>query len=131
MSFLLDTSVCVGAIRRRPDVERRLRGYDPSDLAVSVVTVLELLFGAGISQAPEQNRQQVEAFLSGITVLDLKRESTERAAATRIAMRRAGLSVSDFDLLIAATAMVHERTVMTSDRNFLRIPGLQVEDWTT
>ena len=131
MSFLIDTSVCVGAIRRLPDVERRLRGYDPSDLAVSVVTVLELLFGAGISQIPELNRQQVEGFLAGMMVLDIKRDVAERAATTRVLMRRSGLSVSDFDLLIAATAMVYDRTLMTGDRNFLRIPGLTVEDWTT
>jgi tRNA(fMet)-specific endonuclease VapC len=130
VSFLIDTSVCVGAIRRLPDFERRLRGYDPSELAVSVVTVLELLFGAGISQAPELNRQQVEEFLGGMLILDIKRDIADRAAATRVLMRRSGLGVSDFDLLIAATAMVHERTLMTSDRNFLRIPGLTVEDWT-
>ena len=131
MNFLLDTSVCVGVIRRLPDFERRLRGYDPSELAVSVVTVLELLFGAGISEAPELNRQQVDAFLCSVLVLDIKRDIADRAALTRVLMRRSGLGVSDFDLLIAATALVHGRTLLTSDRNFLRIPGLAVEDWTT
>jgi len=131
VSFLLDTSVCVGAIRRLPEVEQRLRLYDPSEVAVSVVTVLELLFGAAISRAPELNRQQVELFLAGISILDFKRDIAVGAVSARVLMRRAGLGVSDFDLLIAATAIVHGRVLMTSDRNFLRIPGLMVEDWTT
>ena len=129
MRYLLDTSVCVGAIRRKHGVEQRLRRFDPSELALSVISVLELNVGAGLSQKPELGRQQVESFVRGFDVLDVDPEVAARAAAVRVRMRLAGVAVGDFDLLIAATALTYDYPVITSDRDFLRIPDLRVEEW--
>ena len=125
MRHVIDTSICVGALRRVPDVERRLRGFDPSDLVLSVITVAELRVGAGLVHAPQAARQQVDAFIGAFDVLAVTREIAERAADVRVDLRRRGIALGDFDLLIAATALTYDYPIITSDRDFLAVPGLR------
>lgn len=129
MRVLLDTSVCVDALRGRADAERRLRAFDPTELALSVITVTELQVGAGLVAARAAARQKVDAFVGVFDVLTVTRDIAERAAEVRVAMRRSGRSLGDFDLLIAATAMAYDFPLLTGDRDFLAVPGLRLEEW--
>jgi tRNA(fMet)-specific endonuclease VapC len=134
---LLDTSVCVDALRRRGDAERRLRAFDPSELVLSVITVLELrvsagLVGAGLVGADlvsARARDAVDSFTSVFDVLPVTGETVERSADVRVRLRRQGKALGDFDLLIAATALVYDYALLTRDRDFLAVPGLRVEEW--
>lgn len=127
---LLDTSVCVDVLRRVPWAARRLGAYGPSEVAVSVITRLELMVGAALSHAPELGRRESQRLLDTVQVLDIGPDVVDEATAVRVAVRRAGRSLGDMDLLIAATALAHDLTLVTRDRDFARVPGLRVEDWT-
>jgi predicted nucleic acid-binding protein len=66
-------------------------------------------------------------FLSAYRVLTLSDPIMERFAETRSFLRRRGQLVPDFDLLVGATALHHELTVLTFNRrDFQRIPDLKL-----
>jgi tRNA(fMet)-specific endonuclease VapC len=128
--FLLDTSTCVFAIKRRPDVLARLRELGPQDVALSSITLAELWFGAAKSSRPEQTRRNVDAFLLPFTVLPFEREAAGEYARIRLALESVGRPIGERDLLIASIAASRRLTVVTHNRKeFARVPGLRIEDW--
>ena len=130
MIYLLDTNTCVYAIKRRPEVLRRLRTLSPDDLGVSAITLAELRFGAAKSSRPSETRRSIEAFLRPFEVLSFGSEAADEYASLRLALERQGRPIGERDLLIAATAKSLGLVVVTHNvREFSRVPGLKIEDW--
>lgn len=130
MRFLLDTNICVYAIKRWPRVLRRLQELSPDDVAVSSVTLAELWFGAAKSSKPQRTRASVDAFLKPFTVLPFGREAAEAYAEIRLRLEQFGRPIGERDLLIAAIARSNRLSVVTHNvREFARVSGLRVEDW--
>jgi tRNA(fMet)-specific endonuclease VapC len=130
MTFLLDTDTCVFALRGSESVRDRLNAVDPGAMAISVVTLAELYYGAGCSASPEANRQVVDGFASGVVVIGLDGEVARLFGEFKVQLRRRGALIDDLDLLIAATAHYHRLTLITHNLgHFCRLPELQLEDW--
>jgi len=130
LTYLLDTNTCIYAIKREPEVLRRLQERTPDDFGVSAVTVAELWFGAAKSSRPQSTRASVDAFLKPFEVLPFASEAAEEYAAIRLQLEKAGRPIGERDLLIAATAKSRRLTVVTHNvREFSRVDGLKVEDW--
>jgi tRNA(fMet)-specific endonuclease VapC len=134
MDYLLDTSACVDAIKNRTPLVRKriaevMRGG--ARVYVSSVASFELWYGAAKSAFPEANAKLVEAFLagaSGITPFD--EEDARAAGIVRARLEKAGKPIGSYDLLIAAQALRHEMTLVTSNvREFNRVKGLTWADW--
>ena len=76
----------------------------------------------------KRSRSELEAFLAGITILGLDEEICQRFGGLRGSLRREGKVVGDFDLLIAATALRHNLTLLSNNvRHFENIPSLRME----
>jgi tRNA(fMet)-specific endonuclease VapC len=133
LSHLLDTDICIEAIRRRSQVLlRHLREHSPADIAVSAITEAELRFGALKSGAPTRNQAVAEAFLDPFTILPFGREYVPTYASLRLELERAGTRIGAMDQLIAAQAVSLGLVVVTNNlREFRRVPGLKVENWLT
>ena len=130
MIYLLDTNTCVYAIKRMPQVVRRLQERSPDDFAVSAITVAELRFGAAKSSRPTETRRSVDAFLKPFEVLPFGNDAANEYAPLRLALEREGRPIGERDLLIAATAKSLGLIVVTHNvREFSRVPDLKVEDW--
>lgn len=130
MIYLLDTNTCVYAIKRMPQVLRRLQERSPDDFAVSAITVAELRFGAAKSSRPTETRRGVDAFLKPLKVLPFGNDIASDYAPLRLALERGGRLIGERDLLIAATAKSLGLIVVTHNvREFSRVPGLEVVDW--
>ena len=130
MTYLLDTNTCIYAIKREPEVLRRLQERTPDDFGVSAVTVAELWFGAAKSSRPQSTRASVDAFLKPFEVLPFASAAAEEYAAIRLQLEKAGRPIGERNLLIAATAKSRRLTVVTHNvREFSRVDGLKVEDW--
>jgi tRNA(fMet)-specific endonuclease VapC len=130
VSYLLDTSICVYAIKRLPAVIDRLQKLSPEDVAISVVTLAELWFGARTSSRPERTRANVDKFLVPFTVIPFDAEAAERYAEARWQLERTGQPIGERDLLISATALSRGFTIVTHNVDeFTRVPGLVVQDW--
>jgi predicted nucleic acid-binding protein len=130
MRYLLDTDTCVFALRGSEPVRERLGVVDSEAVAISVITLAELRYGAACSARPEANHQVVGDFVSGIIILGLADQIAHLFGEFKAQLRRRGALIDDFDLLIAATAHHHRLTLITHNlEHFHCIPELQVEDW--
>jgi tRNA(fMet)-specific endonuclease VapC len=104
-----------------------LRHLLPERISVSWVTVGEIYEVAFDSVNPEAHLVSFRRFLAPIRIVNLNEGIIERFAETRSFLRRRGQLISDFDLLLAATALHHDLTVLTFNRrHFERIPDLKL-----
>ncbi len=131
MSYLLDTNICIYALKDRPpEVLARLRALGPAVVALSVITVLELRQGAVGSQAPEAAHARLDALFSPMQILPFEQGDALVGSRLRADLSRRGCPIGDFDSLIAAQAITHDLILVTNNlREFERIQGLRTENW--
>ncbi|MBU6371531.1 MAG: type II toxin-antitoxin system VapC family toxin [Alphaproteobacteria bacterium] len=130
----LDTSIVIAALNsRRPDVRARLADHAEQQNAftLSAIALHELQFGIAASARPDRNAAALAEFLRiGVAILDFDTEDAQEAGAIRAHLKRAGTPIGAFDMLIAAQARRREATLATlNGREFERVPGLRVADW--
>jgi tRNA(fMet)-specific endonuclease VapC len=128
VKFLLDTCAVSDYLRGVDSVVQRIQKVRPSDVAISAVTVMELRYGATRRQSPKLTAS-VDAFLSGISILTFDAEAAERAGVVRAKMETQGLSIALADCQIAGTALAYDLTLVTHDKDLMRVPDLKVVDW--
>lgn len=132
MKYLLDTNTCIFIIRKQPfAVLDRLTRIDVGEVGVSSITVAELRYGAEKSQRPEQNALALDQFLLPFIIADFDTSAAAAYGLIRAHVERRGTPIGSLDLLIAAHALSLSATIVTNNRReFQRVPGLNVEDWT-
>lgn len=130
MRRTLDTNICSYILRRHPlGMIERFAELDRSQLWLSAIVAAELRFGAA-KLASVRFSAAVEAWLAGFDVRPWPADATLHYANIRAALERAGQPIGGMDLLIAAHAMVEDSVLVTNNaREFLRVPGLAVEEW--
>ena len=110
---------------------RRFEEYEVGEIGVSSVTAAELHYGAERSSRPEQNLQALGAFLLPLEALAFGAEAAAAYGRVRAALEKAGTPIGPLDTLIAAHAVSLGVTLVTNNtREFSRVPGLEIEDWT-
>lgn len=131
MRFLLDTNICIYAMKNRPpEVMARFRAVGKTAVAVSVITVLELRQGAEKSQRTVQNHAALDLFLGSLHILPFDLEAALCGARIRADLEQRGLPIGDLDSLIAAHALALDLTLVTNNLGeFERVPGLRTENW--
>ena len=130
MTYLLDTNICIYALKQHPSVLARLLAEARSEVALSVITEGELRAGAAKSASPTRTLRLLEHFLAPITVLDYSSSDTVSYAHVRARLERAGTPIGPIDMLIAGHAVARELTLVTNnEREFKRVAGLRVENW--
>ena len=128
--YLLDTNTCVYAIKREPEILRRLQDRSPEDFGVSTITLAELWFGAAKSSRPQATRESVDSFLKPFEILGFDARAAGEYAEIRLQLEKEGRPIGERDLLIAAIARSRRLRVVThNSREFARVAGLKVEDW--
>jgi tRNA(fMet)-specific endonuclease VapC len=131
--FLLDTNIIIAIRRRRPPATlHRLAVLSIGEAVMSPITYGELIFGAEKSQQTQQAFAAIARLAEAVPVLPLDGESTGRHyGRIRADLERRGLPIGGNDLWIAAHALAAGLTLVTANvGEFLRVPGLVVEDWT-
>lgn len=129
--YLLDTNTVSFHIRgSSAALQRRLRGIPVDEVALSVVTEMELRFGLarnpGLPIAP-----LVEEFLDGVQVLPLTSAVAGVYGRIRADLEVKGTPIGPLDLMIAAQAVAARATLVTNNlREFRRVTGLACVDWT-
>jgi tRNA(fMet)-specific endonuclease VapC len=128
--YLLDTDTIIYAIKGERQVTRRLEETAGQPKAVSVITYGELFFGAMKSAAPQANLAKVRRVGELFPVIEVSRAVMETFGSLKAELQKRGKAVADFDLVIAATALVHSYSLVTNNqRHFRDIPGLRLENW--
>ncbi len=131
--YLLDTDTCIYLLNGTvPEAVERLRATPVEELGLAAITVAELAFGAERSSRREANLQRVAQFVAPFRVLPFDLSCAPWFASTKSHLARNGTPIGSMDLLIAAVALANGATLVTNNqREFRRVPGLLVENWTT
>jgi len=129
--YLLDTCVISDFIKGEPETTAKLKKTAPADIAISSITVMELRYGLVINpQRAQKIEPTISSFLSSVTTLPFNTAEAEQAAQIRAALKSQGQPIGAYDALIAATALQHNLIMITTNqREFERVPGLQIENW--
>jgi tRNA(fMet)-specific endonuclease VapC len=132
MRYLLDTNICIYIIKRSPPhVGERFKHLRVGDVGISAITYCELQFGAANSSRPKENRLALTEFLCPLEVRDFPSQAAIVFGELRVHLQRAGTPIGSYDLLIAAHALHEGFTLVTNNtKEFHRVPGLRLEDWT-
>jgi predicted nucleic acid-binding protein len=129
--YVLDSNIAIAALNRVDAVRSRLVDVPGSEVGIPIVAIAELTFGAYKSKRREANIAKIAALRRSITVLDLGDGVVDLYGSTRAALEARGIVRSDFDLIIACTALDQDAVLVTNDRGLLdaEIDGLRVENW--
>ena len=131
MRYVVDTNIAIAMLAQRQPVLERLSSVAPEDLGLSVIVIAEMLFGARRSARVSENIARVQRLEAQFPVLPVTRPIVERYSVVRAELAARGVAKSDFDLLIACSALEHGATLVTNDGALKdgTIAGLAVEDW--
>ncbi len=127
MEYLLDTSWILQVLAGQPEAATQHRRLNLSRVAVSYVSFGEIYEVAFNYANPQAHLASFRQFLAPFTRLNLNEPIMERFAEIRAYLRRRGQMISDFDILLGATALHHNLTVLTYNRkHFARIPDVKL-----
>jgi tRNA(fMet)-specific endonuclease VapC len=133
--IFLDTNVVINVINRRnPTIRARLGEHIRAGAAIvlPVIALFEMRYGyAKSDRRLESERLLAEFLASGIAVAPFEWEDAGHAGEIRAQLEAAGTPIGFYDYLIAGQARRRNATLATANsREFLRVPGLVVTDWT-
>jgi tRNA(fMet)-specific endonuclease VapC len=130
LRYMLDTNICIYAIRNRPSRLRERFNELADQLCISVITLAELIYGAEKSARPHENLAVVDQFCTRLDVLPFNGRAAGHYGQIWAELERAGRLIGLHDMMIGAHARSEGLTVVTNNmREFQRLPGLRLENW--
>ena len=131
MKYMLDTNICIYAIKNKPEkVLNTLKEKMNDGICISAITLAELAHGVEKSAARDKNRAALLRFLSILTVLPFDDLAAAEYGAVCADLQRKGMPIGTMDMLIAAHAKTEGLILVTNNtREFERVQGLTLENW--
>ena len=127
MNYLVDTDWVADYLKGRPHPVQVLDALADEGLAISIITYGEIHEGIVYGTNAEHHTRVFRQFLRGVEVLGLNRQIMQRFARIRGDLRRQGLLIGDLDILIGATALQYDLTLLTRNiAHFQRIPEIKL-----
>ena len=130
LKYLLDTNIVIYVIKQRPIEVLTMFNKQQGRMAISTITLAELVHGAEKSQFPERNLAAVEDFCSRLMMLPYVAEAAYHYGSIRAALEQVGKTIGVNDLHIAAQARSQGLILVSNNlREFERVSGLLMENW--
>lgn len=125
---ILDSDHWIALLRGKLDLRGRIAADE--ELAVTAISVGELVYGAERSQRSAESLLKLDTLLASITIVPYEDAAAHRFGALKHELERRGERLDDADLQTAATALSRDLPLVTHNgRHFGRVPGLTLEDW--
>ncbi|MDP1623314.1 MAG: type II toxin-antitoxin system VapC family toxin [Bacteroidales bacterium] len=129
MKYLLDTNICYYLFKGQHAINERIKGVGLENCAISEITYAELIYGAEKSEFKEKNFVTIENFTDQITILPIF-NAIRIFGKEKARLRTKGDIISDFDLLIGATAISNKMIMVTRNvKEFSKLKNIQIENW--
>lgn len=129
--YLLDTDTIIYNLKGNSAVQENLRRHFYDPLRISVITLMELYYGAYKSQKTTSNLAKIKTLENALEVIPLGNESVEIFGMLKANLEKSGTPLDDFDLILASCALAHNLILVTNNvKHFQRIEGLKMENWT-
>ena len=131
MRYMLDTNICIYLIKQQPrEVIDKFQEIAPGEVAISSVTVAEMMYGVAKSQHQGKNESALISFLAPLEIVDFGFKAAQHYGIIRADLEKMGTTIGAYDLMIAAHALSLGLVLVTNnEREFQRIPDLVVENW--
>jgi len=127
MTYLVDSDYIADYLVEKPQATELLSSLAPQGIAISILSVGEIYEGIYFGYHPEKAAEQFQHFLKTVPALPLTARIMQQFARLRGDLRRNGNLIGDFDLLIAATAIRYNLTLLTRNvKDYQRISALKL-----
>ncbi len=134
--YLLDTTVWIDLLRTNsPSIRQQLSAHSKSVIGLSIITACELQYGLERRAAKHphlrvQEQNLLSAILAPFDVYPVDHAVIEIYGKVSAALENQGAALGALDTFIAAQALSLGATLVTSNtKEFVHVPGLQIEDW--
>lgn len=125
---IMDSDHCVAILRGKLDL--RTKASPDDELAITTVSIGELIHGAHRSQQVSENLARLDVLLAALTVLSFDEFSARRFGIIKAGLENSGTPLHDLDLQIASIAIEYNLPLLThNQKHFSRIKNLILEDW--
>ncbi|MEK7788304.1 MAG: type II toxin-antitoxin system VapC family toxin [Planctomycetota bacterium] len=126
-SYLIDTDWIIHYLNGQKETVKRLVSLRKEGLSISVISLAELYEGVYYSTNPEGDKKALDDFLTGVSILGLEDEICKIFGKERGKLRKLKIVIGDFDLLIAATCLCYNLTLLTNNiRHFKMVEGVNI-----
>ena len=131
MTYLWDTDTCIYYLNGNQHIRQTVKNVGLTTIATTIVTVAELKFGAFHSTRVAENLARIAILQQKIRVLsDFSDPIATVFAENKARLKKQGLLIGDFDLVIASVALHFGLIVVTNNvAHFQRIPNIRIENW--
>jgi predicted nucleic acid-binding protein len=128
--YLLDTDTIIFSLKGDVAVQKNLRTHFHDPMKISVITLMELYYGAYKSQKVTSNLAKIKTLENSLEIIPLGKESVEIFGIYKSKLEKAGTPLDDFDLMLASCALAHNLVLVTNNiKHFRRIEGLKLANW--
>lgn len=128
--FLLDTDTLIYSLKGDEAVVRNLSDHQRDPLKISVISLMELYYGAYKSQKTAANLAKVRRIEDAFDILPIDFSIAETFGAIKSHLESQGTPLDDFDIAIAASALAHNLILVTNnEKHFRRVEGLALDNW--
>ncbi len=131
MIYLWDTDICVHFLNGNEKIRQKIQAIGAENICTTMINILELKFGAYNSTRIEENLERIEKLQRKLTVLsDIDDSIATFFAKSKTQLKKKGITISDFDLLIASFAEVYNMKLVTNNvKHLSQVKGAKVENW--
>jgi tRNA(fMet)-specific endonuclease VapC len=129
--YLLDTDTVIFALKGDIAVQKNLRDHARDPMKISVITLMELYYGAHKSRRLASNIGKVRTLEQTLEIIPVTQGGAEVFGILKASPEKGGSPLDDFDLIIASCALSHNLVLVTNNaKHFKRIEGLKLTNWT-
>jgi len=129
--YLLDTDTIIYILKGNRVVENNLQRHYHDPIKISVITLMELYYGAYKSQKVTSNLAKIKTLQNSLEIIPLGQEIAEIFGIQKANLEKRGTSLDDFDLILGCSALAHNLTLVTNNsKHFKKIEGLKLTNWT-
>ena len=128
--YLLDTDTIIYCLKGDDTIRKNLERHTADLLKISIITLMELYYGAYKSDRVSGNLAKIKTIETGFEIIPTGNESAELFGRLKASLQKTGNPLDDFDLIIASCALAHNLTLVTNNvKHFSRIESLKLENW--
>lgn len=130
IKYLLDTNIVIYVLKRRPIQVLEIFNRNANRMAISSITLAELIYGAEKSQHVDKNLEAIEEFISHLEVLSYDAKASQHYGQIKSGLEKKGQLIDENDLHIAAHAISQGFILISNNlKEFSRVPNLALENW--
>ena len=130
IKYLLDTNVVIYVLKRRPIRVLEIFNKNTNRMAISNITLSELIYGAEKSIKIDKNLEAIEDFISHLEVLPYDAKASQHYGQIKAGLEKKGKIIGENDIHIAAHAISQGLILVTNNlKEFKRAPNIALENW--